>query len=238
MQVIPAIDVRDGACVQLVGGDYAAERIRLPDPVAVAARWLGLGYPLIHVVDLDAATGKGDNAGVIARILERAAGRAQVGGGIRRRADAARWLDLGAARVVVGSMAFDAPWTLGSVARAFPGRIVVAADVRDGALVAGGWTRTVAEPLDDALARFETLPLAALLVTAVHREGRMEGVDAALIARVVRATRHHPVIAAGGIGSPADLEALARAGAAAAVVGMALYTGRLAAAPVAGEWNR
>jgi phosphoribosylformimino-5-aminoimidazole carboxamide ribotide isomerase len=87
--------------------------------------------------------------------------------------------------------------------------------------------------LDEALARLDDLPLAALLVTAVHREGRMQGVDAALAARVARCSRH-PVIAAGGVGSEADLAALARAGAAAAVVGMALYTGRLAARPAAG----
>jgi phosphoribosylformimino-5-aminoimidazole carboxamide ribotide isomerase len=236
MQVIPAIDLRDGACVQLVGGDYDAERVRLPDPVAVAGRWLDLGYRLLHVVDLDAATGRGDNAPVIAAILKRAAGRAQVGGGLRGREDAARWLALGAARVVVGSLAYDAPESLAWLAWEFPRQVVVAADVRDDALVAGGWTRAVDETLDHALARFEDLPLAALLVTAVHREGRMEGVDATLVARAAGATRH-PVIASGGVASEADLFALARAGAAAAVVGMALYTGTLAAALAAGEWK-
>ena len=235
MQVIPAIDVRAGACVQLVGGDYAEERVRLPDPVAVAGRWLDAGWPLLHVVDLDAATGRGNNAETIARILERAAGRAQVGGGVRGRADAARWLALGAARVVVGSLAFDAPESLAALAREFPDRVVVAADVRDGALLAGGWTRKVAEPLEAALTRLEELPLAALLVTAVHREGRMRGVDGPLVARVAGATRH-PVIAAGGIGSDEDLATLALAGAAAAVVGMALYTGRLEPSLTAGEW--
>ena len=236
MQVIPAIDVRAGACVQLVGGDYAAERVRLPDPVAVAGRWLDAGFPLLHVVDLDAATGRGNNAGTIASILARAAGRAQVGGGVRGRADAARWLALGAARVVVGSLAFDAPEAFAALAREFPDRVVVAADVRDGALVAGGWTRAVAEPLEAALARLEDLPLAALLVTAVDREGRMQGVDGALVARVAGATRH-PVIAAGGIGSPEDLATLALAGAAAAVVGMALYTGQIEPSLNAGEWT-
>jgi phosphoribosylformimino-5-aminoimidazole carboxamide ribotide isomerase len=235
MQVIPAIDVRAGACVQLVGGDYAEERVRLPDPVAVAGRWLDAGWPLLHVVDLDAATGRGNNAETIARILERAEGRAQVGGGVRGRADAARWFALGAARVVVGSLAFDAPESLAALAREFPDRVVVAADVRDGALLAGGWTRKVAEPLEAALTRLEELPLAALLVTAVHREGRMGGVDGPLVARAAGATRH-PVIAAGGIGSPADLATLALAGAAAAVVGMALYTGRLEPSLIAGEW--
>jgi phosphoribosylformimino-5-aminoimidazole carboxamide ribotide isomerase len=236
MQVIPAIDVRDGACVQLVGGDYDAERVRLPDPVAVAARWLDMGYSLLHVVDLDAATGRGNNTTVIATIVERARGRAQVGGGLRGREDAARWLALGAARVVVGSLAYDEPQSLAWLAWEFPGKVVVAADVRDDALQAGGWTRTVNETLDRALARFEDLPLAGLLVTAVHREGRMEGVDDTLVARVAGVTRH-PVIASGGIGSAADLRALARAGATAAVVGMALYTGRLSPSLVAGEWT-
>lgn len=234
MQVIPAIDVRGGACVQLVGGDYDAERVRLEDPVAVAGRWLDAGYRLLHVVDLDAATGRGENSATIAAIVKRAAGRAQVGGGLRGRADAARWLALGAVRVVVGSLAFDAPESLAWLAWEFPGKVVVAADVREQALVAGGWTREVEESLDLALARFEDLPLAALLVTAVHREGRMQGVDEALVARVAGASRH-PVIAAGGIGSDQDLATLARAGASAAVVGMALYLGRLSPALGAGE---
>jgi phosphoribosylformimino-5-aminoimidazole carboxamide ribotide isomerase len=236
MQVIPAIDVRGGACVQLVGGDYEAERVRLPDPVAVAGRWLDSGYRLLHVVDLDAATGRGENTATIAAILKRAAGRAQVGGGLRGRTDAARWLALGAARVVVGSLAFDAPEVLAWLAWEFPGKVVVATDVRDDALVAGGWTRAVGETLSDALARFEDLPLAALLVTAVHREGPMEGVDEKLVARVASGSRH-PVIASGGIGSEEDLLALARAGATAAVVGMALYLGRLAPSLSRGEWR-
>ena len=236
MIAIPAVDLRDGACVQLVGGDYEAERVRLPDPVAVAGRWLDAGYPLLHVVDLDAATGRGDNTDTIAAILKRAAGRAQVGGGLRDRADAARWLALGAARVVVGSLAYDAPENLAWLAWEFPGRVVVAADVRGETLVAGGWTREVNETLADALARFDGLPLAALLVTAVHREGRMQGVDAKLVASVAAASLH-PVIAAGGIGSHEDLVALARAGATAAIVGMALYTGRLSPSLIPGEWN-
>jgi phosphoribosylformimino-5-aminoimidazole carboxamide ribotide isomerase len=235
MQVIPAIDVRGGACVQLVGGDYDAEQLRLPDPVAVAGRWLDQGYRLLHVVDLDAATGRGENAAVIAAILKRAAGRAQVGGGLRGREDAARWLALGAARVVVGSLAYDEPRSLAWLAWEFSGKVVVAVDVRGDALVAGGWTRAVDETLEQALARFEDLPLAGLLVTAVHREGRMEGVDETLVTRVAGATRH-PVIASGGIGSEADLRMLARAGASAAVVGMALYLGRLSLSPTTGAW--
>lgn len=224
--MIPAVDVREGACVQLVGGDYAAERVRLPDPLTIAARWLAAGCSLLHVVDLDAATGRGGNAHTLESIVELAKGRAQVAGGIRTREDAARWLARGAARVVVGSMAFARPERLGALAREFPNRVVVAADVRDGTLVAGGWARPVAESFEQALARLDALPLAALLVTAVHREGRMEGVDEALVVAAVRGSRH-AVIASGGVGSRQDLRRLARAGAAAAVVGMALYTGRL-----------
>jgi phosphoribosylformimino-5-aminoimidazole carboxamide ribotide isomerase len=227
VDVIPAIDVREGACVQLVGGDYAEERVRWPDPVAVAERWLAAGSRMLHLVDLDAATGRGDNSSTLERILRRAGGRAQVAGGIRSRADASRWLALGAARVVVGSMAFAEPERLAAMAREFPGRVVVAADVREGTVVAEGWARAVPEPFQAALARLDPLPLAAVLVTAVHREGRMEGVDDPLIAAAVHRSRH-PVIASGGVGSPADLLRLARAGAVAAVVGMALYTGRLA----------
>lgn len=231
MNVWAAIDLRGGAAVQLVGGDPRAERVRLPDPAAVAERWLQAGFRHLHVVDLDAALGDGDNADAIEAIAGVAAGRAtlQVGGGVRDEDAVGRLLQLGADRVVVGTRAVeDGAWRA-TLAGRFPDRIVVAADARDGRIVTRGWTRTTTSTATAFVAELDPLPLAAVLVTDVGREGRQEGIDRALFADIVAATRH-PVLAAGGVTDADDLDALRSAGAAGAVLGMALYTGRLAPA--------
>jgi phosphoribosylformimino-5-aminoimidazole carboxamide ribotide isomerase len=225
MIVLPAIDLRDGACVQLVGGDYAAERVRLPDPFAVLADWLAAGFREIHVVDLDAATRRGDNARIIARLLASPA-TIQVGGGIDSLERAADLLGSGAARVVVGTRAIvDRPW-LAELCAFHPGRVVVAADVRNREIVTRGWTAGSGQDVVATVRELDALPLGGILVTAVHREGRLAGPDLGLVDAVVAATRH-PVQASGGIRNLADLRDLARAGAARAVVGMALYLGAL-----------
>jgi len=225
MIVLPAIDLRDGACVQLVGGDYAAERVRLPDPAAVLAEWTAAGFREIHMVDLDAATRRGDNAKVIAGLL-RSGATIQVGGGIDSLERAAGLLGAGAARVAVGARAIvDRTW-LAELAAAHPGRVVVAADVRGREVVTRGWTAGSGQDVVATVAELDGLPLGGVLVTAVHQEGRLAGPDLALIEAVVAATRH-PVQASGGIRDLADLRDLARAGAARAVVGMAFYLGAL-----------
>jgi phosphoribosylformimino-5-aminoimidazole carboxamide ribotide isomerase len=177
MIAIPAVDLREGACVQLVGGEYAAERVRLDDPVAIAAAWQDLGFDALHVVDLDAATGRGDNAAVVRDIISVVRIPVQVGGGVRDEAAIERLLAMGAARVVVGTRALEEPdWLDGAAAR-FGGHVVVAADVRDRDVLTRGWSRTLDEPLPELLARLSALPLAGVLVTAVHQEGRLAGPD-------------------------------------------------------------
>lgn len=234
MRVIPAIDLRDGACVQLVGGDYAAERVRLDDPLAVARRWADAGFDLLHVVDLDAATGRGSNEAVIGRLLEAAPARIQLGGGIRDDEALERAFARGAERVVVGTRALESPGWLAQAAHRHPHRLVLAADVRGGRVASAGWTRTLDADPEDVAAAAASVPLAALLVTAVDREGRLGGPDLELVRRVTaRASR--PVIASGGIASVRDLKALAGAGAEAAIVGMALYTGALDLASLSRE---
>jgi phosphoribosylformimino-5-aminoimidazole carboxamide ribotide isomerase len=232
MRVYAAVDLRGGAAVQWVGGRPESERVRLPDPAAVADRWLDAGFRHLHVVDLDAALGTGDNAGAIADIARVVAGRRagpatlQVGGGIRDEAAIERVLALGAERVVVGTRGVeDRPW-LEAVAAASPGRIVLAADVGGGLVLTRGWTEATALEAEGFIAGLDPLPLAAVLVTDVGREGREEGCDAALFGRLAAATRH-PLLAAGGIASAEDIAALTDAGAAGAVLGMALYTGRI-----------
>ncbi len=228
MIAIPALDLRDGACVQLVGGRYEQEALRLADPLAVAARWASLGFRALHVVDLDGATGQGENEAVVTRIILETPGltSVQVGGGIRDEEAIGKWLEVGARRVVLGTRALEDPNWLDMVAWRHADQLIVAADVRDGHVVARGWTQAIGRPLDRVLHALDPLPLAGLLITAVHREGAMAGTDLALFEQVVPRTRH-PVLAAGGIASFEELRALEKLGVFAAVIGMALYTGAL-----------
>jgi phosphoribosylformimino-5-aminoimidazole carboxamide ribotide isomerase len=226
MIALPAVDLREGACVQLVGGEYTDERVRLADPVAVARDWARYGFRRLHVVDLDAATGRGSNREVVADLLRDTSVALQVGGGVRSATQIEELLASGATAVVVGTRALeDSDW-LARVATTYPNEILVAADVRDRRVVTHGWSRTLPREIIDVTEELSTLPLAGLLVTAVHREGRMQGTDLFLMEDVVDAASF-PVFASGGIASTADLRALADRGVAAAIIGMALYTGAL-----------
>ena len=235
MIAIPAVDIREGACVQLVGGEYSKEKVRRPDPAEVAREWVGFGFQRLHVVDLDAATGRGNNRAVIRGMLADSAAPMQVGGGVRNDERFTELVDDGAEWIVVGTRAIDDPDWLAELAEAHPGRVIVAADVRERRVVTQGWAKTTGRDIDDVVEELNDLPLAALLVTAVHREGRMEGTDLPLMERVAEACRF-PVIASGGITTVADLRALEHRGAWGAVIGMALYTGVLDPAEVAREF--
>lgn len=228
MKVFAAVDVRDGAAVQLIGGRPEAERIRLPDPAAVARQWVDAGFHAIHVVDLDAALGTGENRAAIRAIAGAVAGRAtlQVGGGIRDDESIDRTLGLGADRIIVGTRGVEDRAWLAAVTADRPGRIVLAADVKGGVVLSRGWTEATGLDTATFLEGLDGLPLGAVLITDVDREGRQAGIDADLFRRLIAATRH-PVIAAGGVTSTTDLNALRDAGAAGAVLGMALYTGRI-----------
>jgi phosphoribosylformimino-5-aminoimidazole carboxamide ribotide isomerase len=237
MIAIPAVDLREGACVQLVGGEYQRERVRREDPVAVAREWAAIGFGRIHVVDLDAATGRGSNAALLRAIAGEPGLQVQAGGGVRDDDSVARLLDAGADRVVVGTRALEDPDWLARVAKRWPGRIVIAADVRDGQVTTHGWQRTLPGSAVEVVQGFNGCELAAVLVTAVHREGQMQGTDLSLMESVAAVARV-PVYASGGITSMEDLQALAQLGIAGAVIGMALYTGTLDARAVAQEFGR
>ncbi len=236
MIAIPAVDLRDGACVQLVGGSYSHEKVRLENPVEVARSWEHYGFHRLHVVDLDAATGRGSNLSVVRSLLFDAGVPVHVGGGIRHSEQVEELLEAGAARVVVGTRAIEDPEWLASLCLRHPGEVIVACDVRERRVTTRGWAHTLPLDILDVVEELNSLPLGGLLVTAVHREGQMQGTDLPLMEDVAEAS-NAPVFASGGVATMQDLRALEHRGLAGVVIGMALYTGALDPVVVAGEFG-
>jgi len=236
MIAIPAVDLRDGACVQLVGGSFQEERIRLDNPLDVAASWARHGFSWLHVVDLDAATDRGSNLAVVRDILAETTVPVQVGGGVRSEELVHELVEAGASRIIVGTRALEEEEWIAELAARHPGEIVVACDVRERRVTTRGWVRTLPIDIIDAVETLNAYPLGGILVTAVHREGRLQGADLPLMEDVAEAS-HFPVFAAGGVASMQDLRALEHRGVAGVVIGMALYTGALDPVVVAGEFG-
>ena len=212
--IIPSIDISGGRAVQLVGGEKLA--LDAGDPVPILERFAVAGE--VAVVDIDAARGDGSNERVIRDLCRRA--RVRVGGGIRDAATATRWLDAGAARVVLGTAATP------SVLEHLPAdRVIVALDTRDGRVVTHGWRRRSDATAIERVAALRHL-VGGFLVTFVEREGRMAGSDLTQAAEIVAAAGEASVTIAGGVTTAEEIAYLDRIGAD-AQVGMALYTGRL-----------
>jgi len=233
MDLFPAIDLRDGAAVRLVQGDFARQR-HYGDPVALARRYAAGGARWIHVVDLDAArTGLPHNRETVLRVARAVEVAVQAGGGVRSESDAAALLDHGVARVVVGTLALEHPDVLAALAARYPGRVAVGLDHRGaGAEVAlSGWHRGSGTSLAAALGRLVGVDVGAVVVTAIERDGMLGGPDLDGLEAVLSMTAHD-VVASGGVRSTADLAALARLEAegrhlAGAIVGMALVEGAI-----------
>jgi phosphoribosylformimino-5-aminoimidazole carboxamide ribotide isomerase len=233
---IPALDLRAGAAVRLAGGEYSREQLRIGDPLGVARMWERIGFRQLHIVDLDAAFGIGANDQVITDVLASTRMDVQVGGGIRTDDHIERLLERGARRVVVGTQALEDTEWLDDVAARFPHELIVAADVRDRRIVTRGWLRTLPADIIETVHELNGLPLAGVLVTAVHRQGLQRGTDLALMEDVAGAASI-PVYAAGGIASLDDLRALSDRGVSAAIVGLALYSGAIDPRAAAGEFE-
>src|SRR4051794_2704304 len=214
IEVIPAVDVLGEGAVRLERGDYDSVIERAGEPVALAQRWVAAGAVRIHLVDLDGAR-NGRVRPELVRAIAASGAPVQASGGIRSLADARALLDAGADRVVVGTAAWPdpEPWfELGE-------SLVLALDVRDGEVRTAGWTVGTGVRYADALARAAG---SRMLVTAIDRDGTLTGPDVELVRQAVDAGGR--VLAAGGIRSVADVEALAAAGAEAAIVGRALLS--------------
>jgi phosphoribosylformimino-5-aminoimidazole carboxamide ribotide isomerase len=229
----PSIDLRGGHVVRLSQGDYDAETVYGDDPVAVATGFCDQGAAWIHVVDLDAArTGEATNRAAVAAVAAAVAGRARVqtGGGVRSVDDARALADAGVTRVVMGSAAVQRPALVDEVAAVVP--VAVGLDHRRGELAVHGWTEASGVQLDEALGRFPAA--AAFVITDIDRDGLLAGPDVAGLAAAVAAT-DVPVIASGGVGTLADIAALAAiAGLHGIITGRALYEGRFSVAEAVG----
>jgi phosphoribosylformimino-5-aminoimidazole carboxamide ribotide isomerase len=222
VQVIPAIDLLGREAVRLEQGDYA-RATEYGEPTELATRFAGAGARWIHVVDLDGARAGLIRPVVVAALVHASSPAAvQASGGVRSVADAETLVRAGASRVAVGTAA----WTLlDGLVVALGERLVVALDVRDGFVQTSGWTESALE-LDNAIDRCVASGVPRLLCTAIDRDGTLGGPDVELVRRVV-ARSGLPVLAAGGIRSDADVDALEQVGAEGAIVGRALLEGRL-----------
>jgi phosphoribosylformimino-5-aminoimidazole carboxamide ribotide isomerase len=220
---IPAIDLREGKVVRLLRGDPAAATVYDDDPVAVARRFEAAGARMIHVVDLDAALGSGDNRAIVADICGAVGTPVQTGGGLRSTEAVETVLSAGAARAVLGTSAAVNAKLLAEALHAFGDRVVVALDVRDREVMTHGWTES-AGPLDGLLRGLVERGVARFLVTQISADGTMEGPDVELYAHACDISAR-PVIASGGVGGTDDLRALVPTGVEAAIVGKALYEG-------------
>lgn len=232
MLLIPAIDLKDGACVQLRQGAAASATVYSDDPPAMARRWAAAGARRLHVVDLDGAfCGEPVHAGAVRNIVRAVPGvSVQVGGGIRSLDAAGAYLQAGASQVIVGTRAIEEPGFLHELATAFPRCALLGLDAREGRLATRGWKSEADVDAAAFVATLGTLPLFAIVYTDVARDGMLSGVNVAATERLAAAAPA-PVIASGGVRSLGDLEALRALGLGAsllgAISGSALYEGTL-----------
>ena len=231
LTLYPAIDVRAGRAVRLTRGDFDAETVYADDPVAVARSFAAAGAEWIHVVDLDAArTGEPANLAVVEAIASAVPCWVQAGGGVRSLEAAGALLLAGATRVVVGTAAVERPALVEELCIVHPGRVAVSLDARGREVATEGWGTASGHDLLEQARSLESVGVTALVVTEISRDGTMTGPDRRQLAAVLSVTTV-PVIASGGVGTLADLAALAALEAdgrrlAGAVVGRALYEGR------------
>jgi phosphoribosylformimino-5-aminoimidazole carboxamide ribotide isomerase len=231
LTLYPAIDLKDGQCVRLRRGAMDDATVYSSDPAAQARAWQDAGFAWLHVVDLNGAfAGRPVNGAVIAAILAAVTIPVQLGGGIRDMAGIEAWLATGIRRVILGSAAAKNPQLVRDACRAFPGRIVVGIDARDGKVATEGWSETSQIDARDLARAVEDAGIAAIVYTDIGRDGMLSGLNIEQTLALAAAVTA-PVIASGGIGGPQDLLDLRSAAAGTriegVIVGRALYDGRI-----------
>jgi len=227
MEVIPAIDLRGGRCVRLLQGDYDRETVFSDDPVEMARHWEEQGAPRLHVVDLDGAReGQPRNLSVVADICEAVGIPVQLGGGIRDELGARRALDLGVQRVIIGTAALNH-----AVAQALASELgeslVVGIDAKDGMVAVRGWLEATHTKAVNLARELVGLGVRWIVFTDIESDGMLKGANIAAMQEMIERVPEAHVIASGGVTTVADVRRLKEAGAAGAIIGMALYTGTL-----------
>jgi len=232
MQIIPAIDIKDGHCVRLKQGDMQAATVFSEDPAAMAQHWLEQGAQRIHLVDLNGAVaGKPKNEKVIRQIIA-AAGEMDIelGGGIRDLDTIESYLDAGVSFVVIGTAAVKNPGFLSDACYAFPGHIIAGLDAKEGKVAVEGWSKMTGHDVIDLAKKYEEYGVEALIYTDIGRDGMMNGVNIEATLKLAQAIKT-PIIASGGLNGIPDVEAicvkLVPEGVIGAIAGRALYEGKL-----------
>ena len=230
MILFPAIDLKDGACVRLFQGDMDKATVYNADPASQARAFLDAGFSWLHLVDLNGAIeGRPVNDKAVETILSTINVPAQLGGGIRDMATIRMWLEKGVNRVILGTVALEQPELVKEACRAFPGRIVVGIDARDGYVAVAGWAKTSRVKALDLALKFEDSGVAAIIYTDISRDGAMMGVNLDATTDLAWALTT-PVIASGGVSALSDLEeikAVEDSGIEGVILGRALYDGRV-----------
>lgn len=224
IEIVPAVDVQGGRAVRLFEGDPDRETVYFDAPMDAARHWVDLGATSLHLVDLDAALGRGDNVDVIRDVARMVDVVTEVGGGVRSVEVAERWLGV-VDRVVLGTVVLSDPTVVDTLlARFGPERVVVSVDARDGFVAVKGWREVTDVAATDLAARMARKGVTELIFTDVGRDGTLQGVDAAPV-QAVRDAFPHRLVAGGGVATAADLDTYERIGLQAAIVGRALYEG-------------
>lgn len=230
MIIIPAVDIKAGRCVRLLQGREDSETVFSDDPSAMALRWEAEGAERLHVVDLDGAFRKSpQNMGAIQQIIEKVQVPVQLGGGIRNMETIARYLDLGISRVIIGTEAIKNPQLVKEACQAFPARIIVGIDARNGMVAIEGWTQTTEKLAIEVAKQLEGYGVAGIVFTDIHKDGMQTGPNIEETKRLAEAVSV-PVIASGGVSSVRDIEALAKlepVGVEGVITGRALYENTL-----------
>jgi phosphoribosylformimino-5-aminoimidazole carboxamide ribotide isomerase len=240
MQIWPAIDLRGGKCVRLRQGDYGRETVYGDDAAEMARRWVGQGATCLHLVDLDGAReGTTANLEAVNAILAAVDVPCELGGGIRDEATIQRLLDLGLARLVLGTRALKEPDWFRGLVRRFPAQLALGIDAKDGFVATDGWLKTSSTSAIELARQFSGEPLAAIIYTDIARDGMLQGPNLQAMEQMNAAVELN-VIASGGVTSAGDVRQLAAIGLAGCIVGRALYEGTLTLAEAhcaAGEVN-
>ena len=230
MILFPAIDLKEGQCVRLVHGDMNRATVFNDSPAGQAREFERLGFEYLHVVDLDGAfAGKSMNGEAVEAILRSVRMPVQLGGGIRSMANIEHWLDKGVARVIIGTAAAKNPGLVRDAAKAFPDRVAIGIDARDGFVAVEGWAQTSALTAVELARKLEDAGAAAIIYTDISRDGALAGLNIEATLGLAEAV-NIPVIASGGLASIADVQRLLEPDCArleGAISGRAIYDGRL-----------